>query len=225
LPKDIISGDFPWVHYKNHQLYIAVVDCTGHGIPGAFLSVVAHFLLNEIVKSGENLAPSKILEMLHIYTKKTLRQHLPGVGSSDGADIALCKINLQTKELIFSGAHRPLLYINNNEIHEIKGDKQPIGGTHYDRNKKRLTFTDHKINMQAGDKFLIYSDGLTDQFGGPNTARQLKFGQSSLKKLLLKASAEGLNSLDTVNSIEKDFFAWKAANKQLDDVLMLHFGI
>lgn len=219
-PKDMVSGDFPWVSRKDNFVYIAAVDCTGHGVPGALLSVIIHFLLNEIIKMEGALLPARILEVLHVHTKKTLKQHMPHVESSDGADIALCRIDSVTNELCYAGAHRPLFYLRNGSIHEVKGDKQPIGGEHYARKSKRLYFTNHYVHMEPEDKFLMFSDGLSDQFGGEG--QPIKFGSRSIKHILLQCA--GKDSSDTLATLDNEFNAWKANQKQLDDVLAICFS-
>jgi CheY-like chemotaxis protein len=220
-PKDVVSGDFPWVHKIDNYLYVAAVDCTGHGVPGALLSIIIHFLLNEIVKTNGALLPSKILEILHIYTRRTLKQNMIDVESNDGADIALCRIDINKEELLFSGAHRALYYSRNNEIIEVKGDKQPIGGEHYTRRRKRLRFTNNKISFEPGDKFLIFSDGLPDQFGGTQKSPS-KLGITAVKDIF-KQTIEKSN-LDTVIELEKVFKEWKSDVKQTDDVLIIGFS-
>lgn len=219
-PKDMVSGDFPWVSRKDDFTYIAAVDCTGHGVPGALLSIIIHFLLNEIIKIEGDLLPAKILEVLHVHTKKTLKQHMPHVESSDGADIALCRIDSASGELCYAGAHRPLFYLRKGTIHEVKGDKQPIGGEHYARKSKRLYFTNHYIPIEPEDKFLIFSDGLSDQFGGEG--QPAKFGSRNIKNILLQCA--GKDSSETVATLETEFNTWKSNQKQLDDVLAICFS-
>jgi PAS domain S-box-containing protein len=220
-PKDMVSGDFPWVSRKNNFLYIAAVDCTGHGVPGALLSVIIHFLLNEIIKMEGALLPSKVLEILHVHTKRTLKQHMPNVESSDGADIALCRFDTLNNELCFSGAHRPLIYLRDGVIQEIKGDKQPIGGEHYARKSKRLYFTNHSLPVEHNDKFLVFSDGLSDQFGGTG-GQPAKFGSRNIKNMLLQCADK--NSSETIATLENEFNTWKSNQKQLDDVLAICFS-
>lgn len=219
-PKDVVSGDFPWVLKKDDYVYVAAVDCTGHGVPGAFMSVIVHFLLNEIIELNDALTPGKILEILHVYTKRTLKQHLRHIESNDGADIGLCRIDTRNSEVIYAGAHRPLLYANANGVVEIKGDKQPIGGEHYSRKKKRLYFTNQQIQYSEGDVFLMFSDGLTDQFGGTSKP-PMKFGTLNVKNILEKNHYKHAHHINT--EIETAFEQWKTEQKQLDDVLLVCF--
>lgn len=217
IPKDIVSGDFPWVYYKNNHLYLAVVDCTGHGVPGALLSVVFHFLLNQILKDGDDLLPSRVLDLLHIHVNKTLKQHMPGVESKDGADIGLCRINLNTGTLDYSGAHRPLVLLRNNEISEFKGDKRPIGGAQRKRMKTKR-FTNTSIQLQKDDFVCMFSDGITDQFGG-NEASEKKIGSRRIKDMILSNSQKPCNEIS--KSVSEYFHSWKGVTKQVDDVLMI----
>lgn len=219
-PKDVVSGDFPWIYKKNQFLYIAAVDCTGHGVPGALLSVIIHFLLNEVSKFEDGVEPGKMLELLHLYTKRTLKQNMPGVESNDGADIALCRVNLSSGQLAFAGAHRSLLYFENDAVLELKGDRQPIGGEQYNRKKKRLQFATQFLQMSENAKVLMHSDGLSDQFGGPETP--LKKFSSLRVQALLKQSGSS-DAKETVALIENSFVEWKGDHKQMDDVLAICF--
>lgn len=220
MPKDVVSGDFPWVYYHNGYIYVAAVDCTGHGVPGALLSIIIHFLLNDSIKSYAGEAPGKILELLHVLIRKTLKQHMPSADSNDGADIALCRINLENGELMYSGAHRSLLYVENGVITELKGDRQPIGGEQYSKKKRRLTFSNQVINLSTKGKVLIFSDGLTDQFGGHNQP-PAKFGQLRLKDWLIQNC--DLDCQHLSKSLEKEIVNWKGTQKQMDDILAICF--
>ena len=220
MPKDVVSGDFPWVFYNNGFLYTAAVDCTGHGVPGALLSVIIHFLLNDSIRSYVNEPPGKILELLHVLIRRTLKQHMPEVDSNDGADIALCRLNLETGELVYSGAHRSLLYLEDGVLTELKGDRQPIGGEQYSKKKKRLTFTNQTIMMKDKGKVLIFSDGLTDQFGGPSE-QVTKFGVSRVKEVL--HNSNGHDCHQTLTALEAEILQWKGNYRQMDDILAICF--
>lgn len=220
MPKDVVSGDFPWVFYNNGYLYAAVVDCTGHGVPGALLSVILHFLLNDSIRSYVNEPPGKILELLHVLIRRTLKQHMPEVDSNDGADIALCRLNLENGELVYSGAHRSLLYIEDGVLTELKGDRQPIGGEQYNKNKKRLTFSNQTITMKDKGKVLIFSDGLTDQFGG-STEQVTKFGINRVKEVLQNSNEHDCHQ--TLTSLESEILKWKGSYRQMDDILAICF--
>jgi PAS domain S-box-containing protein len=219
-PKDTVSGDFPWVYRRGDHLYIAAVDCTGHGVPGALLSVIVHFLLNEIMRMKEDILPGRALELLHLYTKRTLKQHMPGIESNDGADIALCRVNLKTHEICYSGAHRPMFYTKGDEVLEVKGDRQPIGGEQYSKRKRRLVFSNTFIEGDADTKVIIFSDGLSDQFGGADHLKR-KFGSLQIRKVM--ENSRSLSSIETLEQMDKEFVSWKAEQKQLDDVLAVCF--
>jgi PAS domain S-box-containing protein len=214
IPRDVVSGDFPWFVESGEDIFIAVVDCTGHGVPGAMLSLIGYFLLNDIVKSQKVTTPGKILDLLDNGVTKTLKQDMAGNEMKDGMDICLCKINLKTNKLEYAGAHRPLYQLRKGEILEYKGDKFPVGGGIF---KNQTNFTNHVVNIEKGDAFFFCSDGYPDQFGGVDNK---KIGPSKIKSLILENSDNpDFNSIyDTFN----DFFLhWKGKTKQLDDVLMI----
>lgn len=220
MPKDVVSGDFPWVFYNNGFLYTAAVDCTGHGVPGALLSVIIHFLLNDAIRAYVNEPPGKILELLHVLIRRTLKQHMPAADSNDGADIALCRVNLATGELTYSGAHRSLLYLDNGVITELKGDRQPIGGEQYSKKKRRLTFTNQTLQLSETGKVLIFSDGLTDQFGG-EAQQPSKFGLARVKEVFVKSTDHDCHQ--TLKAIESEMVQWKGNYRQMDDILAICF--
>ena len=169
--KDVVSGDFPWFMPMGDELYIAAVDCTGHGVPGALISLIGYFLLNDIVRSRKITDPGVILDQLDEGVTQTLRQDRDDSQTKDGMDIALCKINLAKGEVEYAGAHRPLYTITSKgELDEIKGNKFPIGGGIY---KNQTKFTNTKIKVNKGDSIYFCSDGFPDQFGGPDNR---KFG-------------------------------------------------
>lgn len=216
-PKDVVSGDFPWLMKKKDCVYIAVVDCTGHGVPGAMLSFVGHFLLNEINGHSETLSPAEILTRLHRAVKKTLKQEEGGDSAHDGMDIGLCRINLKSNELEFSGAHRGLFIIQDNTINEIKGTRRGIGGTQYD--KLNRSFINHKINLNSVQALYFFSDGFPDQIGGDESK---KFGSKRTRLLLESLDHSNMSKVHT--SIEESFESWKDQEPQLDDVLMIGIG-
>ncbi|OFX67039.1 MAG: hypothetical protein A2X12_02760 [Bacteroidetes bacterium GWE2_29_8] len=223
-PKDVVSGDFPWIYKRENILYVAAVDCTGHGVPGALMSFIGHFSLNQIMSENENwdslkekdisISPANILDKLHTMVQKTLKQGNGDSEARDGMDISLCKINILTKEVQYAGAHRPLFVLQKGELIEIKGDRYPIGGMHY---KNRADFTNHSINLEKGDSFYFYTDGLPDQFGGSNGDK--KFMTKKIKEIIL--SNKNTNMKEMKNIFIRDFEAWKGDYKQMDDVLLI----
>ncbi|TAE02722.1 MAG: hypothetical protein EAZ97_02350, partial [Bacteroidetes bacterium] len=162
LPKDIVSGDFYWFSNKGNQLVLAAVDCTGHGVPGAFMVVMANALLNEIINEKNVLFPTDILTDLDNKLRKSLHKSEGENGSRDGMDLSLIILDTDKNEIHFSGAKNPLYWIRNNEIEQIRGSKFPIGGTFMQAEKYKT----HSLKTQKDDIFYIFSDGFADQFGG-----------------------------------------------------------
>jgi PAS domain S-box-containing protein len=214
-PRDVVSGDFPWFHSKGDNIYIAVVDCTGHGVPGAMLSFVGYFLLNNIVGIESNLNAAQVLDQLHESVRLTLKQNRQDADARDGMDIAFCKINLKKKELLFAGAHRPLFLLRKGELNEFKGDRKAIGGIPLGK-KPEENFTNYSIDIQKGDKVFFFSDGLTDQLGGDE---KKKYSPVRVREGIL--ANKDLNMPAFHEFFAKDFEDWKKDNKQIDDVLLI----
>jgi serine phosphatase RsbU (regulator of sigma subunit) len=217
-PRDVVSGDFPWFVESGDDIYIAAVDCTGHGVPGAMLSLIGYFLLNDIVKSQKITEPGVILDMLDAGVTSTLKQDMEGNEMKDGMDICLCRINKKKGILQYAGAHRPLYVLRNGEVIEFKGDKFPIGGGIF---KNQTNFTNHHIEYEKGDAFYFCSDGYPDQFGGPENK---KIGPSKIKQLIL--DNKGVTDFNKQFHAFEDYFeTWKGNYKQMDDVLLIAFKI
>ncbi|MBN8691662.1 MAG: SpoIIE family protein phosphatase [Bacteroidetes bacterium] len=213
-PKDIVSGDFYWLYDKKDMVLFAAVDCTGHGVPGAFMSIVGHSKLDQIVAEHGITKPSEILNELNKNVSDTLRQsYLEDNQVRDGMDIALCAFNRKTNVLEYAGAFNPLWLIRNGELTEIKADKFPIGNLKSGENKK---FTNHSIQLIAGDTLYIYSDGFADQFGGPDGK---KFKYSAFKKLLL--DTQHLSMEEQGELLYKTIEEWKGELEQVDDILVI----
>jgi serine phosphatase RsbU (regulator of sigma subunit) len=213
MPKDIVSGDFYWVTKKHNQINFAAVDCTGHGVPGAFMSLVGNNNLNMAVSSNELKNPAEILDLLNQGVTEVLRQKDDENEIRDGMDIALCSVDIERKTLQFSGAYRPLYLLRDGELTEIKGDKFPIGGSTWNTVK---SFTNHIIDIRKGDSVYIFSDGYTDQFGGPHGK---KFMPKRLKMMLKKIYK--LDKEFQEETIRKAFDDWKGNEEQLDDVMVI----
>lgn len=162
-PKDIVSGDFYWIEQKNDTVCFAAVDCTGHGVPGALMSVVGFNLLTQAVNEVGLTKPSEILKHLDAGVTKTLRQSETGKGVKDGMDLSLCSLNLKTFELQYAGAFNSLYYIVDGVLNEIKADKFPIG---VNLDGKVDNYQNHTVQLKKGDCVYLYSDGYADQFGG-----------------------------------------------------------
>lgn len=214
-PRDVVSGDFPWFFEKGEDLYIAAVDCTGHGVPGALLSFIGYFLLNNIVDHDEDHSAATIIDQLHYSVRKTLKQEDNEAEARDGMDIAFCKINYKKKELQFAGAHRPLYLLRNGELEELKGDRKAIGGIPH-RKKPEKDFTNYVLEIKPGDKIFFFSDGLPDQLGGPEIK---KYSPRRIRESIVEnkdLTMEEFNSF-----FAQDFMAWMGDNKQIDDVLLI----
>lgn len=211
--RDVVSGDFPWFTNVGDTIYFAAVDCTGHGVPGALISLIGYFLLNDIVKGRKVSDPGEILDYLDRGVTKTLRQDTGDSKTKDGMDIALCKIDLNNGKVSYAGAHRPLYYMHGTELEEIKGNKFPIGGGVY---KNQTKFTCTTIDVKKGDSIFFCSDGFPDQFGGPDNR---KYGPKRLRDAITKYNKKPMTEI--YNIIDKDWTEWKGDQKQTDDVLLI----
>ncbi|MFO7256318.1 MAG: PAS domain S-box protein [Bacteroidota bacterium] len=211
-PRDVVSGDFPWYVQIKDDIFIAAVDCTGHGVPGALLSLIGYFLLNDIVRSRKVTEPGKILDLLDEGVTTTLRQDEDAT-TKDGMDIALCKINLASRQVEYAGAHRPLYVARGGEIEEIKGNKFPIGGGIF---KNQTNFTNHKIKLNKGDSIYFSSDGYPDQFGGPEGR---KFGPRRVRETIMQVHDKPMK--EVMEIFDREWEAWRGDQKQTDDVLLI----
>ncbi|MBK7129388.1 MAG: GAF domain-containing protein [Crocinitomicaceae bacterium] len=212
-PKDIVSGDFYWIERVQNLILFAVVDCTGHGVPGAFLSLIGHNSLNQIVNELKIYQPNKILEELNRIVSKTLHNSTEkGTNIKDGMDMAICSLNLDTNELQFAGAFNPLYLVRNGEMEEIKGDKFPIGAG-FSQNPE---FTNNLIQLQEGDCIYLFSDGYADQFGGP---KGKKFKYSRFKEILVEIhQKEMAEQHDILHALIEE---WQGDLEQIDDVCVI----
>lgn len=212
-PKDVVSGDFPWMFTKGDYVYVAAVDCTGHGVPGAMMSMIGNLLLNSIVGNGPAKTPSEVLAELHKSVVYTLKQDAEGNKAADGMDAALCRINYKENELMFSGAHLPLIFMRNGELQTFKGDKFPVGGMQY---RNRNKYSDQTIKLERGDKFYVFSDGIIDQIGGEEGRKWMSV---SLKEFI--ETNNHLPMSEIHQKIEDTFNEYKGDYKQVDDVLLI----
>jgi serine phosphatase RsbU (regulator of sigma subunit)/tetratricopeptide (TPR) repeat protein len=213
MPKDVVSGDFYWALEKNNYLYFTVADCTGHGVPGAFMSLLGITFLNEICKKDIIQTPAEILEQLREKIITQLHQNSSEKTSRDGMDIALCRLNLKTNELVFSGANNPCWIIEKKHgvLNELRPEKQPVG-----IHEGYKPFTNQTIFLNKGDTVYLFSDGIIDQFGGEK-GKKLK--SSLLKEKLIEASR--LNASEQNKFISDFFVKWKGDYEQIDDVCLL----
>jgi serine phosphatase RsbU (regulator of sigma subunit)/ligand-binding sensor domain-containing protein/membrane-bound lytic murein transglycosylase MltF len=210
-PKNIVSGDFYWSFEKGDKVFIAAVDCTGHGVPGALMSMLGISFLNEIVITSDQTGPEEILNHLRESIINTLKQVGHEGESRDGMDIGMLVFDKAQTTISFAGANNPLYMIRNGELQEIKGDKMPVGI--YER---MAPFVRHTINIQKGDTFYIFSDGYADQFGGP---RSKKFMYSNFKKLLLELHPKSMQEQGVI--LDDRIIKWQGDIEQIDDIVVI----
>ena len=220
-PKDIVSGDFYWWAPQGDAYLIAAVDCTGHGVPGAFMSVIAHNLLQEVAATPEMTDVGQMLEFLHRRMQESL-QHNNANGSSsretmlDGMDLALCRFHPGERQLAFGGAYRPLLFWDGNQLQEIPGTRASIGGRR--KSEREIVFQQTVLNLKPGDSFYVFSDGFTDQFGGE---QHRKFTKKRLMETVRSVCTAPMQ--EQHYTITKSFLNWKGEKAQTDDVVLLGF--
>ena len=211
-PKDVVSGDFYWIHKDQEEnIFFTVADCTGHGVPGAFMSMIGTSLLNEIIIEKGIKETDKILNEMRAQIIKSLGQEEEGA-QKDGMDISLCKLNMKNKTVEFSGAHNSLIHISGEELKTYRGDHQPVGLLLGDKKP----FTKHKLKLKKDDILYIYSDGYQDQFGGE---RGKKYMAANFKKQLLKISSK--DEKEQLKLLSKDFSTWIQDYEQIDDVCVM----
>ena len=208
-PKEKVSGDFYWLHQEGNIVYLCVADCTGHGVPGALMSVVGANALNSCVKEQKMTEPNLILDKMSEIVEYTLDSEDKSL--KDGMDICFCKLNLETNELTYSGANNPLYILNVSGLQILRPNKQPIGK--YDH---RTPFSQEKIKLSLGDCLYLFSDGYADQFGGPNGK---KFMYKKLRNLLENVGK--LNMTEQHENLQTQFEKWKGSIEQVDDVCIV----
>ena len=229
-PRDIVSGDFYWIKEVESSIVIVVADCTGHGVPGAFMSMLGITLLNEQFVEGRSNKPGEILGELRTKVKAMLVQEGTIRDQKDGMDMAIAIINKEKKELQFAGAYNPLYLIRHRKqltgkepgsetlpegedylLVELKGDKQPIG-IHWEE----TGFRNQVIGLKENDSVYVFSDGYVDQFGG---SHRKKFKTQKFKELLLSVQPESMEKQKQI--IEKTFEVWRGDMEQIDDICVV----
>ncbi len=232
LPKETLGGDFYWTYEQNGRVYIAVADCTGHGVPGAMMSMLGISALNEIVRKYDDIKPSEILNELSTNIQKALHQEGAIGESKDGMDISVCMIDKVTNTMLYAGANNPIYIIRNDKFNvdysddrfklfefdnnlllELKADKMTIGYNYNKTNK----FSDKKVNIKNGDMIYMFSDGFSDQFGGEN-GNKYKLGRF---RNLLANNSTIQNRLEQYDVIMAELYNWKNNIEQIDDILIL----
>jgi serine phosphatase RsbU (regulator of sigma subunit) len=227
-PKDIVSGDFYWVNKKENRVFVAAIDCTGHGVPGAFMSIVAHANLQRAIHVFNLRSTSEILDLLNETLAEGFMSN--GQGIRDGMDIALCAIDLGKMEMEFSGANSSIYILNPERTvwpahfvpfgdempgAEIRGDKQPVG--FFENSKK---FTSRSIQLQKGDLIYLFSDGYADQFGG---AKGKKYMKLRFKELISSIYNQPMDKQEKF--LEQAHHYWKGDLEQVDDILVMGIKI
>jgi sigma-B regulation protein RsbU (phosphoserine phosphatase) len=232
-PKDIVSGDFYWMKELDGQVLIAAVDCTGHGVPGAFMSIIGHNQLNHAINIDKARKPGDILDRLNVGVTNVLSQELSEDAVKDGMDISLCNIDFKNSFVQYAGAFNPLYIITNNEdtiksleekdlkefefngyrLFEVKGNKQPIGN--FDDNGA-APFINNEIQLNKGDSIYIFSDGYADQFGGP---RGKKFRYKNFKELIM--GNQHLSMKEQYKLLDDTIEDWRGDLEQIDDILVI----
>lgn len=216
LPRDIVSGDFYYTFCTRHKIIIAAGDCTGHGVPGALMSILGISFLNEILQTDINLNANRILNLMREKIMKALHQTGNFHEPQDSIDIALCIIDCTNGRLQYSGANRPLIMIRNGELTEYKPDKMTLGVAPL----REASFTNTCIETKQGDSFYLFTDGFADQFG---EITDKKFKYKHLKRII--HSMEELPMAQQKEQLETAFNEWKGKAQQVDDVLVIGFQV
>jgi len=215
-PKDIVSGDYIWLTRKYNKVVLAVADCTGHGVPGAFMSVLGIAFLNEILSKAGNLSASEILNQLREKIIKSLHQTGNKTETRDGMEMALCIFDFQSDKLQFSGAFRPLYLIRNDDLQEITGDTMPIGIYDVEEN----SFTNKDLLLKKGDIVYLFTDGYVDQLGGEN---RKTFRTQNFRKLLMDIHRFSMHRQKLM--LEETLEEWRGDVEQVDDILIVGIKI
>jgi serine phosphatase RsbU (regulator of sigma subunit) len=213
-PKDIVSGDFYWIGEKDEKIFVVAADCTGHGVPGALMSIIGLEIVERAINVQNIQSPAQILNLLNRDLEKTFtREKNLGTIIRDGMDLGLCVIDLKSKKIKYSGAFFPLYLIRNNSLIEIKGDKLIIG-----MNPEDLSYSDSELMLQEDDIFYMFSDGYVDQFGG---VEEKKFMYRRFRYLLLTIHRFPLK--DQKSILEDNIRTWMGTNTQVDDLMVIGF--
>jgi serine phosphatase RsbU (regulator of sigma subunit) len=215
-PRDIVSGDFWWMTQKNGKVVIVAADCTGHGVPGAFVSMLGVSFLNEIVNKMEHIKANEILNQLRYHVKTTMKQTGKEGEAKDGMDLALVVLDLSNQKIQYAGAYNPLYLIRKGELIEFKADRNPIGIYI----KELDSFTNHDIEVQKGDTLYIFSDGFVDQFGGE---KGHKFKSKQFKELLLSIQKNPMLEQEMI--LDQTIDEWRGNFEQVDDIIIVGIRI
>jgi len=213
LPRDIVSGDFFWFDWIDKDRFVVVCsDSTGHGVPGAFMSMIGTALLQDIITVKKITRPSQVLHELDRQIFSTLNQNQELEASNDGMDIIVCEFNIKTKHLVFASAMRPVILVIDGEQQYVRGNRSAVGG----ESVSEKFFDDQEYHLREGDMVYLFTDGYPDQFGGDGS-----------KKMKISRLRTVIDEIKTLSMAEQDqrirdfFYEWKGDNEQVDDVLMM----
>jgi serine phosphatase RsbU (regulator of sigma subunit) len=212
-PRDVVSGDFYWFEHIGDDFFFSAIDCTGHGVPGAMISVIGYNFLNQIVKERKVYEPHKILDALDKEIREFFRKDSEDVTSDDGMDIAIARLNLKSKKMQFAGAYNPAIIIHQEEVIELAADRQALGSV---KSGEKSPFTLKEFQLQKDDCVYLFSDGYADQFGGPQGRKFLK---KRFRKLLTEIAPLSVEEQQKI--LENTFFDWMGSNHQVDDVIVM----
>jgi serine phosphatase RsbU (regulator of sigma subunit) len=213
-PKDIVSGDFYWIGEKDENVFVVAADCTGHGVPGALMSMIGMEIIERTINDDNMQLPSKILAVLNKGLEKIFsREKNIGTIIRDGMDIGLCIIDKKRRKLLYGGAFFPLYLIRNNSLIEIKGNKIIIGMNH-----EGISYTDQELDLVEDDIIYIFSDGYADQFGG---LENKKFMYRRFRHMLLIINSFPIN--DQKSILDENIKSWMSTNEQVDDIMVIGF--
>lgn len=217
MPKDVLSGDFYWIEETKDYIYVAAADCTGHGVPGALISIVNYNLLNKAILEQNLVTPSEILDAVNTWLTVSLHQTYRESAVRDGMDVSLIAIHKHSNEILFAGANNPIYIVTKGELKQIKGDKFPVGAFVEDQIQK---FTTKSIKVNKGDCIYLFSDGFADQFGGDNGK---KYKYAPFQQKLISIADMDLSQQRLI--MKEDFMKWKGLHEQVDDVLLVGIKI
>lgn len=219
-PLDIVSGDFYWISQVESKIIVAVADCTGHGVPGAFMSLIGNTLLNHIVNEKKVTDAASILDKLHEGIIHALRQAESEQNNQDGMDLSLCVLDKNAGSLQFAGAMNPVYLVQGGEVVTLEPTLKAIGGIERRKKLAAMGFESQTLKLEKGTHVYLTSDGYMDQFGGPE---QLKFNLPKFKELLLSLNNKSM--VEQKNAMDKALQDWKGSGKQIDDVLVVGFTV
>jgi len=212
-PRDVVSGDFYWFTEKNNKFFIAAVDCTGHGVPGAFMSIIGINLLNNIIIDKDVEDPGKILNQMNRGLFENLNKEVDDITLRDGMDMSVCVIHNNSHRIEYAGAMNSIFLVRNNRLIEVVANRFSIGSVEPD---KRGYYETHTFDSQLGDMLYLFSDGFIDQFGGPNGG---KYKIRRFRKLIMDIQKKSTEEQEMI--LEQEMINWKGTLEQVDDITII----